>query len=125
MPVLDLFWTMLWFFIFFAWLMLLFRVFGDIFRGDMSGVSKAIWSIFVIVVPFLGTLVYLIVHGSDMQQRAMEQATASAQAQQAYIREAAGSGASPADELEKLSRLHQQGVLTDAEFQVQKAKALA
>lgn len=125
MPLLDLFWTMLFFYLFFIWIMLLFNVFGDIFRSDMSGGSKALWVIVVIVVPLLGVLVYLIVHGDDMQKRAIDQAVAQEQAQRAYIQEAAGSGSSSADELEKLARLHQQGVLTDDEFQTQKAKALA
>ncbi len=125
MPLFDLFWAMLWFFLFFAWIMLLFNVFGDVFRSDMSGGAKAFWTIFVIIVPLLGVLIYLIAHGSDMQQRGMEQATAKQEAQRAYIQGVAGSGGSSAEELEKLARLHEQGTLTDDEFQSQKAKVLA
>ena len=69
-PLLNVFWTMLWIFLWIAWLFLLFRVFADIFRNhEMSGWGKALWSIFVILVPFLGVLVYIIAHGSDMTKR--------------------------------------------------------
>ena len=122
MPILDLFWTMLWFFLFVIWIMLLFRVFGDLFRSDISGVGKAIWTIFVIIVPILGVLIYLIVHGDDMQQRALQGAAAQEQAQREYIQTAAGTGVSDADELEKLASLHQSGVINDAEFADQKQK---
>ncbi len=124
MPILDLFWTMLWFFLFVIWLMLLFRVFGDIFRSDMSGGGKALWVIFVIIVPFLGVLIYLIAHGDDMQKRAMEGAIAQQQAQRDYIQSAAGTELSGADELQKLANLHQSGVINDAEYATQKEKIL-
>ena len=124
MPLLDLFWTMLMVFLFFAWIWVLISIFADIFRSDMSGIAKALWVIFVIFLPLLGVLIYLIVNGSDMQQRSMEQAAAMEKAQRQYIQEAA-SGASTADELEKLKGLHDQGVLTDEEFAAQKAKLLA
>ena len=76
-PLLGLFWTFLWFFIWIAWIVLLFRVFADLFRNhEMSGWGKALWSIFVILVPFLGVLVYLIAHGHDMQKRDIETAKA-------------------------------------------------
>ena len=123
-PILGLFWTMMIFFLWIAWIILLFRVFADIFRSDMRGISKALWAIFVILVPWLGVLIYLIANGDDMARRSV----ASAQAQQAemdsYIRSAAGS-ASSADELAKLAELNKQGVLTDEEFAQQKSKLLA
>lgn len=123
-PLLGLFWTMLMFFLFFAWIVLLFRVFGDIFRSqDMGGFAKAIWSIFVILVPFLGVLVYLIVHGSGMTQRDVARAQAQDDAFRAYVREAAGP-TSTADELSKLRDLKESGALTEAEFAQQKAKLL-
>ena len=76
-PLLGLFWTFLWFFIWIAWIVLLFRVFADLFRNhEMSGWGKALWSIFVILVPFLGVLVYRIAHGHDMQKRDIETAKA-------------------------------------------------
>jgi ABC-type multidrug transport system fused ATPase/permease subunit len=123
-PILDLFWTILIFYAFFIWIMLLVRVFGDIFRSDMSGGGKALWVFFVIIVPFLGVLIYLIAHGGDMQKRAIDQAAAQQQSQADYIRSAAGTGTSTADELEKLADLHQDGVLSDAEYTSQKQKIL-
>ena len=113
-----------WFFLLVIWIWLLITVFVDMFRSDMSGWAKAGWVLFVIVVPWLGVLVYLIVHGKDMQQRAIDHAAKQDKAQREYIAEAAGSGSS-ADELEKLKQLHNQGVLTDEEFAAQKAKVLA
>lgn len=124
MPILDLFWSMLWFFMFIIWLMLLFRVFGDIFRSDMSGGGKALWVVFVIIVPFLGVLIYLIAHGGDMQQRALENAAAQEQAQRNYIRSAASDGTSSVDELQKLADLHKSGVINDTEYTQQKEKIL-
>ena len=125
MPLMDLFWTMLWFFLFFIWIWLLISVFGDIFRShDMGGWGKALWVIFVVFVPFLGVFIYLIAHGSSMAERSMERAAANAQAQQEYIRQVA-STSSTADELTKLADLHSRGLLTDAEFNTQKAALLA
>ena len=123
-PLLGVFWSMLIFFLFFAWLILLFRVFADIFRShDMGGWAKALWSIFVILLPFLGVFIYLIVNGKAMGERA----AADAQQQQAaldnYVRQTAGTTGS-ADELAKLAALHDNGTLTDAEFAAQKAKLL-
>ena len=124
MPLFDLFWSMLWIFLFIIWIWLLISVFIDIFRTDMSGWGKALWVIFVIVLPFLGVLIYLIVHGDDMQERAMNRAKGQQAAQAAYIQDVAGSG-STADELDKLKGLHDRGVLTDDEFAAQKQKVLA
>ena len=124
MPLLDLFWTLLWFFLFIAWIWLLITVFTDVFRSDISGWGKAGWVIFVIVLPFLGVLIYLIVNGGKMQERAMKAQADAVAAQNAYIKEAAGSGDSSADELAKLADLHKQGVLSDDEFAAQKAKLL-
>lgn len=123
MPLWDLFWAMVWFFLFFAWIWLLISVFADLFRSDMSGWSKALWTIFVIVLPLLGVLIYLIVHGGEMQQRARNQATAMEQAQRDYIKTVAGSQ-STADELAKLAELRNRGVITDSEFDAQKAAIL-
>ncbi len=123
-PILGLFWTMMIFFLWFAWIMLVFRVIMDIFRSDMRGMSKALWSIFVIVVPWLGVLVYLIANGDDMAQRNVDSMNQNEAETQAYIRSAAG-GTSTAEEIAKLSELQANGVLTDAEFAQQKAKLLA
>ena len=95
MPLLDLFWTMLWFFLFFVWLMLLFRIFGDIFRSDdMGGWAKALWIIFVIVLPLLGVLIYVIARGRGMAERDVRDVQAMQAAQENYIRSVAGSGGS-------------------------------
>ena len=113
-----------WFFLLVIWIWLLVTVFADMFRSDMSGWAKAAWVLFVLVVPWLGVLVYLIVHGKDMQQRSIDHAVKQEKAQREYIAEVSGSDSS-ADELEKLKRLHDQGVLTDDEFAAQKQKVLA
>jgi hypothetical protein len=115
---------MLIFFLWVAWLILLFRVFIDIFRSDMGGFAKALWSIFVILAPFLGVFIYLIANGRKMGERDIAAAQQQEAATQAYIRQTVGSG-SNADELAKLSSLRDQGVLTDEEFAAQKAKLLS
>jgi hypothetical protein len=124
---LDLFWAMLWFFLFFAWIWLLITIFADIFRSDdLSGWAKAFWTIFVVVLPWLGVLIYLIARGGSMQERAMADAAAREKATRQYIQEvSSGGGASAADELEKLGKLQSQGVITAEEFAAQKAKLLA
>jgi hypothetical protein len=125
MPLLDLFWTILYIFVLFAWIWLLIAVFGDIFRSDMGGWGKAGWTIFVIVLPLLGVLIYLIVNGGDMQDRSARDAIAADQAQRDYIRSVAGTSTSTADELTKLSALRDSGVISQSEFDTQKAKLLA
>jgi Short C-terminal domain/Phospholipase_D-nuclease N-terminal len=125
MPLLDLFWTILYIFLLVVWIWLLIVVFSDIFRSDMSGWGKAGWTIFVILLPLLGVLVYLIAHGGDMQDRSARDAIAVEQAQRDYIRSAAGTSVSTADELSKLAALRDTGVISDGEFDAQKAKLLA
>src|SRR6516165_3233950 len=123
-PLLDVFWTMLWFFLFFIWIWLLITVFVDLFRSDdLSGWGKAAWAIFIIVIPLIGVLIYLIARGGKMQQRAMQQAQQQEQQFRSYVQEAAQSS-SPTDELAKLADLKERGVLTDAEFESQKAAIL-
>jgi len=124
MPLLDIFWAMLWFFLFIVWIWLLIAIFVDIFRSDMSGWGKAAWTIFVIVLPFLGVFVYLIANGGKMQERSVKQATDTQEAQDDYIRSVADTGDSTADQLTQLASLHDSGVLTDQEFADQKAKLL-
>lgn len=127
MPLLDLFWTIFIFFIFVLWIYLLITIFIDIFRSDdLGGWAKALWVVFVIILPFLGVFVYLIARGKSMQERATRQAAAQAEAQQEYIKSVAGgSGSSTTDQLAQLAKLRDEGALTDAEFQSQKAKLLA
>ncbi len=125
MPLFDLFWAMLWFFLLFAWIWLLISVFIDIFRSDdMGGWGKAAWTIFVIIIPLLGVLIYLIVRGGSMQQRRVDEANAKQQATNEYIRSASAGGEDVADQLTKLGSLHDSGALTDAEYESQKAKLL-
>jgi hypothetical protein len=125
-PLLGLFWTMLWFFLWIAWIVLLFRVFADIFRSrDMGGWAKALWSIFVIVVPFLGVLVYIIARGHSMVDRDIARAQEQDAAFRSYVQDVASSSGGTADELSKLADLKSRGVISDAEFEQQKAKLLA
>ncbi len=126
-PILDFFLTMLYFFLFVIWIWLLITVFVDIFRSrDMGGWAKALWVIFVIILPFLGVFVYLIARGGKMHERAAQEAAEQQKAFDAYVQEAAGTaGTSSADQLSKLADLKSQGVITDAEFDAQKAKILA
>lgn len=124
-PILSLIWMMFMFFVFVLWIWLLIAIFMDIFRShDMGGAMKAVWVFFIIILPFLGVLIYLIARGGSMHERAADQAAQQQQAFDAYVRQTAGSG-SAADDLAKLADLKQQGVLTDAEFEAQKAKVLS
>jgi len=125
-PLADLFGTMLGLFVFFIWFWLLIVIFGDIFRSqDMGGGAKALWVIFVIVLPFLGIFVYLIARGGKMHERAEQAAQQQQKAFDEYVKQTAGSAGSSSDELAKLADLKAQGVLTDAEFEAQKAKILS
>jgi hypothetical protein len=124
-PVLDAFLTILWFALFFIWIYLLIMVFVDIFRShDLSGWAKALWVIFVIILPFLGVFVYLLARGGKMHERAARDAAQQQKAFDDYVRQTAGSS-DTASELSKLADLRSQGVLTDAEFEAQKAKLLS
>ena len=124
-PLLGMFWTMLIFFFWVALLMILFRTIADIFRSpDLGGLGKAAWLLFVIVVPWLGVLVYLLARGDGMTRRDIEHRQAQQAALDSYVREAAGTGVSAADELTKLADLRDRGVITDVEFADQKAKLL-
>jgi len=120
----QLLWSMLWFFMFVIWIWVLVALFSDIFRSDdLSGGMKAFWVIFIVILPWLGVLIYLIARGSGMQKRAFDSAQAKAADFAQYVQQTAGG--SPADQIAKLADLKTQGVITDAEFQTQKAKLLA
>ena len=122
----QVFWSFLWFFMFFIWIWLLIVVFGDIFRShDLSGWAKAIWCIFIIFVPYLGVFVYLIARGGKMHEHAVASAQAQDQAMRQYVQDVAGSGGSTADELARLADLREKGVISDAEFEQLKAKAIS
>lgn len=123
-PLLDLFWTFLWFFLWIVWIFILFRVIIDIFRSrDLHGWGKAGWLIFVIILPFLGVFVYLVARGHHMAEHDVQDAQAQDAAFRAYVRDAA-QGDGQADQLAKLADLRDRGVITEAEFQQGKAKIL-
>jgi hypothetical protein len=114
------------FFLLFAWIMCLFWVLGDIFRSsDMGGGAKTIWIIFVIIIPWLGILVYVIARGKGMQERQLEQAKAMQAAQSDYIKSVAGTGGSATDQISSAKSLLDSGAITQEEFNALKAKALA
>ncbi|MFI6405906.1 SHOCT domain-containing protein [Streptomyces sp. NPDC050548] len=129
-PLLDAFLTMMWFFLWVLWFMLLFRVIGDIFRDDkLGGWGKAGWTLLVCVLPYLGVFVYLIARGKGMGKRDVQQAQAREQQFRSYVQKAAAENTAPrankADELAKLAGLHDHGDITDAEYEKAKSKVLA
>lgn len=122
----DLFWWMLWFFLWVIWIWMLIAIFTDIFRSpDLGGWGKALWSVFVIVLPYLGVLVYLIARGRKMSEHAVQDAQQRDAMFRSYVQSAAGTKASAAEEIGRLAELRDAGVLTADEFQAAKAKALA
>jgi hypothetical protein len=126
-PLLNLFLTFVYFFVWILWIFLIVRIIGDVFRSpDLSGAGKAGWTLLLIVLPFFGALGYLIFRGSDMHLRENRQAIASETALHHYLQQSApGRHHSTADEITKLAALRDQGLITDAEFAAQKAKLLA
>lgn len=123
-PLLSLFWSIFIFFGFFLWIWLLITVFIDIFRSpDLSGVGKGMWFLFVLIIPLLGVIVYLIARGGKMHEHAVQAARQQDEAFKQYVRQAAGDGSS-ADQLAKLADLQARGVITQEEFDQQKAKIL-
>ena len=124
-PLLGAFWTILEIFLWVLWIWVLIYVFIDIFRShDLSGWARALWFLFVLFIPLIGVLVYLIARGDKMHERAVRQAQETDREARQYIQEAAGS-ASPADQLTKLADLRERGVITADEFEREKAKILA
>jgi hypothetical protein len=124
----QVFWSMIWFTLFFMWIWIVIAIFSDIFRSDdLGGWGKALWCIFVIFLPYLGVFVYLIARGRGMQERSVRQAVDQEHQFRTYVQDVAGSSsaASPAEEVARLADLLQRGVLTQAEFDQAKARALA
>lgn len=119
-------WSMVWFFLFFIWIWLLIAVFSDIFRSrDLSGWGKGLWTIFVIVLPYLGVFVYLIARGHKMHEHADEAAREQDASMRRYVQSVASSdGGGAAEEIGRLADLREKGVISEAEFQQGKAKAL-
>jgi hypothetical protein len=125
MPLLDILWAMLWFFLFIAWIWVLFTIITDLFRSrDLGGWGKALWVIFIIFLPLLGSLVYLIARGGKMAERSADAAAERERQTREYIRSVSGNASSTADEIDKLAQLRAAGTLTEEEFQAQKAKLL-
>ena len=126
-PLLSLFWTIFIIFLWVIWIWILIAVFVDIFRShDLSGWAKALWFLFVLFIPLVGVLVYLIARGGSMHERAVQRAQTQDAAFRSYVQEtASASPASSADQLTKLADLRDRGVITAAEFEREKAKILA
>jgi len=122
----QVFWSMLWFFLWIIWFWLLIMVFTDIFRSpDLSGWGKALWSIFVIVLPYLGVFVYFVARGNKMSQHAVQQAQMQDAQMRSYVQSVSGSSASTADEIARLADLRDKGAISADEFSQAKAKLLA
>jgi hypothetical protein len=118
-------WSIIWFFVFFLWLMLLFQVTLDIFRShDLSGTSKALWILGILVFPYLGVFAYLIVRGGKMQEHQVGAIREQQAAVEQYIRSAAGTSPSPSEELHRLADLRDRGVIDDDEFARLKARVI-
>ena len=125
-PFLDILWTMILFFFWIAWIWVLIIILSDVFRRDMSGFLKAAWIVFLIFLPFLGALIYLIANGSEMGERRMRDVQASQKQFDTYVRSVASdSGGGAAGEIAKAKELLDSGAITEAEFASLKAKALA
>ncbi len=123
-PFLDVFWTMILFFCWVAWIWMLIMIFSDVFRRDMSGWAKAGWCAFVLVLPFLGAFVYLIANGKGLTERRVHDAQVSQANFDQYVRTVATDGGS-AGEIERAKQLLDSGAINQAEFEQLKAKALA
>jgi putative oligomerization/nucleic acid binding protein/phospholipase D-like protein len=125
-PFLDIFWTMLVFVFWVIWIWLLITVFSDLFRRhDISGWGKAAWTLFVLVLPYLGVLVYMIAQGKHMAERRAAEMQASRAAFDDYVRDVATDGGSPSDQIAKAKQLLDSGAIDAAEFEQLKRKALA
>lgn len=125
-PLLSALLVVTFFFLWIAWLIVLFRTVIDVFRSkDMGGVAKAFWLLFIIVIPWLGVLIYLIARGDKMAEREVQDVKDRDAAFRSYVQEAAGGGQSAAAELAQLADLKDRGVLSEEEFQSQKAKLLS
>jgi hypothetical protein len=119
----DIFWSIFWVFLMVAWFWVVISVLADVFRSrDIGGVSKALWVLFIIAIPWLGVLAYIVARGDKMEQNQLETAKKVEDAQRDYVRALVGT--SPATELEKLAALKNDGILTDDEFLAQKARIL-
>jgi ABC-type multidrug transport system fused ATPase/permease subunit len=122
----DIFWSVLWFFFLFLWIMVLVYIFGDLFRDhSLSGVAKTLWVVFLIFLPFLAVLVYMITRGHGMAERSAAQQRRSQEQFEGYVRSVASSDASPTDQIARAKELLDAGTIDQAEFDRLKAKALS
>ncbi len=120
----QLVWSFLWFFLFVMWIVLVVSVIGDLFRDrEASGVTKLLWTVFIVFLPYLGVLLYILLRGRGMAERNIKDAQAQEAAFRQYVQQAAGTGG-PADQLAKLVELHEKGKLSDAEFASMKSKII-
>ena len=124
-PFMDVLWTMIIFFCWVVWIWMMILILSDVFRRDMSGWTKALWVVFLIVLPFLGVLVYLIANGKGMTERRVRDAQASQEQFEGYVRSVAKPGGGSASEIESAKRLLDAGTITQEEFDALKKKALA
>jgi hypothetical protein len=125
MEFLNIIWSIFVIFLLVAWIWVIIGVISDVFRSsDLSGLAKGLWVLFIIVIPWLGVLAYLISRGKGMQERSAQAFVDAQDAQRAYIQNIAGSPISTADELAKLAELKEKGVISDTEFEAQKTKLL-
>ena len=125
MSLWDVLVSIFWFMMLFAWIWLLISIFGDLFRDhELSGWGKALWTLFLIVLPWLGALIYLIARGRSMNERALQQAQRNEQAFRQYVQQAATDKPSTADELAKLADLRDRGTISEQEFAQAKARLL-
>ena len=124
-PFLEVLWTMLVFFLWVSWFVLLFRVVGDVFRRhDIGGGKKTLWLIFLVFVPFIGVFAYLITNADDMARRQAQEVQAAQSQMDDYVKSVAAQGGSAA-EIERAKQLLDSGAITQAEFEAIKSKALA
>ena len=126
MPLIHVLGSIFVFFLMLAWIWVIVGVISDVFQSkDLSGVAKGIWVLFVIIIPWLGILCYLIIRGKGMEERNVQALAKAEEAQRTYIQRVAGTGTSAADELSKLADLRDKGVINEAEFEAQKGKLLS
>ena len=125
MQFFDFIWSIFVIFLLVAWIWVIIGIISDVFRSsDLGGLAKGLWVLFIIVIPWLGVLAYLIIRGKGMQERGAQAMLEAKEAQRDYIQSIAGTSTSIAEELSKLAELKDNGVITETEFLAQKAKLL-
>ncbi len=125
-PFMDLLWSMIIFFAWVAWIWILIVILTDVFRRhDIGGWTKALWTIFLVVIPFLGVLVYLVAQHDGMAERQQKDVQAQQEQFDSYVRQAAGTGGGAASEIEKAKALLDSGAITQSVFETLKAMAVA